>query len=138
MILEDLASDIVLDAAYAWLCWRRRRYPADADVWAFRARWPQERARLQAELRQGYRFSPQQRVRRCSGEAVDLWCARDALVLKALALVLAPHLPLSARCSHLKGHGGAKGAIRQVWAHLPRLSVRPADGRPGVLRLHRP
>jgi RNA-directed DNA polymerase len=38
--------------------------------------------------------------------------------LKCLALVLAKRLPLSRRCCHLKGHGGAKGAVRRVLAHL--------------------
>ena len=48
-----------------------------------------------------------------------MWAARDALVLKALAWLLAASLPLSSRCTHLKGHGGASGAIRAVWAALP-------------------
>jgi hypothetical protein len=52
------------------------------------------------------------------GEEVDLWSARDALVLKALTMVLADVLPVSARCTHVKGHGGAKAAVRQVHNHL--------------------
>ena len=48
---------------------------------------------------------------------MDLWSARDALVMKALTLVLQPVLPLSPHCTHLKGHGGLKGAIRSVLAH---------------------
>jgi hypothetical protein len=32
MILTRLASDAVLDAAYAWLCRRRRDWPASADI----------------------------------------------------------------------------------------------------------
>ena len=47
-----------------------------------------------------------------------LWSARDALVLKALALVLGEHLPILPRCTHVKGHGGAKAAVRQVWTGL--------------------
>ena len=39
-------------------------------------------------------------------------------MLKALALVLGEHLPISPRCTHVKGHGGAKAAVRQVWAGL--------------------
>ena len=45
------------------------------------------------------------------GEEADLWSARDALVLKALTIVLAKQLPVSTRCTHVKGHGGAK-AVR--------------------------
>ncbi|ETW96482.1 hypothetical protein [Candidatus Entotheonella palauensis] len=47
---ESLADDARLDAAFAWLCKRRNNWPAGADVWAFRRRWPQEKARLQQEL----------------------------------------------------------------------------------------
>jgi hypothetical protein len=100
-ILAELASDDVLDAAHDWLCRRRRAYPADADVWSFRQAWAQEKDKLK------------------DGEAVDLWSARDALVLKALTIVLAKHLPVSTRCTHVKGHGGAKAAVRQVMANLP-------------------
>jgi hypothetical protein len=35
-IIEQLASDDVLDCAYEWLCRRRRDYSADSDVWALR------------------------------------------------------------------------------------------------------
>ncbi len=56
-ILAELTSDEVLDTAYDWLCKRRRNYPADADVWSFRQRWPAEKDRLKAELAAGrYRF----------------------------------------------------------------------------------
>ena len=40
------------------------------------------------------------------------------MVLKALALVLGEHLPILPRCTHVKGHGGAKAAVRQVWTGL--------------------
>ncbi len=33
-------------------------------------------------------------------------------------LVLARHLPVSRSCTHVKGHGGAKAAVRQVMAKL--------------------
>ncbi len=39
-------------------------------------------------------------------------------MLKALTIALADVLPVSARCAHVKGHGGAKAAARQVHNHL--------------------
>jgi len=50
----------------------------------------------------------------------ELWQARDALVLKAMTLVLTAHLKphLSTRCFHLVGTGGLKGAVREVAAHV--------------------
>ncbi len=112
-ILAELTSDEVLDTAYDWLCRRRRHYPADADVWSFRQAWAQEKDKLKAALAAGrFRFGLLTRITLKDGEEIDLWSARDALVLKALAIVLAKHLPVSARCTHVKDHGGAKAAPR--------------------------
>ncbi len=120
-VLDKLASDDVLDSAYEWLCKRRRDYPPDADIWSFRHRWREEKAIVTTALLEGeYRFGLQTRVTLNDGEDIDLWSARDALVLKALALVLGEHLPISPRCTHVKGHGGAKAAVRQVWAGLAK------------------
>ena len=55
---------------------------------------------------------------RADASEADLWSAGDALVLKALTLVLAGVLPVSRRCTHIKGNGGAKAAVRQVRAAL--------------------
>jgi RNA-directed DNA polymerase len=128
MILAQLASDDVLEAAYEWLCRRRRDYSANADVWAFRCRWAQEKNRIKYELWSGgYRFSLLSRVTLHNDDEFNLWSSRDALVLKALAIVLAEHLPFSRRCTHLKGHGGSKYAVREVRDHLPASFVLRTD-----------
>ena len=117
--LARLASDAILDTAYAWLCKRRRDYPANADIWSFRWRWPEEKDRIQAELSSGhFRFGLLDRISKRDGGDIDLWSARDALVLKALTMVLSDVLPVSPRCTHIKGNGGAKAAVRQVMAAL--------------------
>ena len=118
--IADIVADDVLDSAYAWLYERRKEWPPDADVWVFRRRWAQEKARLRDELLKGiYRVSLLRRVTLKDQEDIDLWSARDALVLKTLTMVLAKCLPVSTRCVHVKGHGGAKAAVRQVIKHLP-------------------
>ena len=119
MLLARLASDAVLDAAYEWLCHRRKAYPPNADVWSFRRQWVVEKKRIHANLLAGeYRFSLLDRATLANGSDIDLWSARDALVLKALTMVLSDVLPVSPRCTHIKGHGGAKAAVRQVMARL--------------------
>jgi RNA-directed DNA polymerase len=116
----EILADEVLDSAYAWLCERRKDWPANAHVWTFRRRWAQEKARLRNELLEGtYRVSLLSRVTLKDGQEIDLWSARDALVLKALTIVLTKRLPVSPRCVHVKGHGGAKAAVRQLMTHLP-------------------
>ena len=119
LTLEDILADEVLDRAFAWLCHQRRHWPDATDVWDFRRRWRDEKRHLQAELRERrFRFGLLTRVTRGDGTEIDLWSARDAVVLKALAWLLGSHLPLSRRCTHLKGHGGSKAAVRAVHAAL--------------------
>lgn len=96
MVIADIIADAVLDQAFAWLCKRRREYPADADVWSFRRNWQQKKATLKTELLKGnYRVSLLSRITLKTEEDIDLFSARDALVLKALSLVLAEHLSIS-------------------------------------------
>jgi hypothetical protein len=112
-VLADIASDTTLDAAFVWLCKRRRDHPAHADVWGFRLAWPQEQGLIRSELLAGeLRFSLLDGITKADGEDIDLWSARDALVLKALAGLLAKVLPNSSRCTHVQGHGGAQGGRR--------------------------
>lgn len=123
MLIEQIASDAILDEAYAWLCHRRRDYPANADIWSFRRNWTDEKRRVRQDLLAGlYRFDALDRVEMRDGSHVDVWTSRDALVIKALTLCLATILPASTRCTHIKGNGGAKEAIRQVAEHLPTNS----------------
>ena len=118
-LMQTLTSEAVLEEAFAWLCRQRKSWPDSADIWNLRRHWPAEKAHLQRELRAGtYQIGLLTRTSLATGEEVDLWSARDAVVMKALALVLAPVLRVSPRCMHLKGHGGLKGAIRSVLAHV--------------------
>ncbi len=114
-----------MDDAFAWLCRRRQDYSHNSDVWNLRRDWHEIKQRLQATLLAGtYTFQPLQE-RRFHGESLELWSARDALVLKALALVLSRHLEprLSPRCYHLAGRGGAKAAVRAVSEALNKQVV---------------
>jgi len=54
-------------------------------------------------------------------EVAAIWSSRDSVVLKVMTNLLSQRLLpiLSKRCFHLKGHGGLKGAIREVQAVLP-------------------
>ena len=114
-MLATLASDALIDGAYRWLCHQRRHWPADADIWELRFHWTEAKLSIQQALAKGdYRFEALARVTKTDGETVHVWSSRDALVLKALAIVLRNRLPVSKRCTHIKGHGGAKAAVRAV------------------------
>ena len=123
--LRETASGAVLDAAFAWLCRRRIDYADSADVWNVRCRWAELKPQLQRDLLGGrYRFSPLRRIR-AQGERIELWAALDALVLKALAIVLNRRLDFAQSCYHAPGKDGqakrgAKAAVRHICSRLPQ------------------
>lgn len=123
MVIDEVASSAVLEAAFAWLCKRRVNYPDRDDVWSVRRRWPTLKPLLQDALRYGqYRFQPLRRIQ-AHGEVVEVWTALDALVLKGLAMVLSRRLAFPRCCYHVPGRDGekrgAKAAVRYICAQLP-------------------
>ena len=70
-------------------------------------------------MSENYRFSLLTRITLKVGEDTDLWSARDALVLKALALALGEHLPVSRSCK-------APYPSRQFSGHAGNCALRSA------------
>lgn len=119
-MIETIASDSIIYQAYTWLCRQRRHYHYNNDVGQVRRWWAEKKPILQAQLRSGNYRLREQRLIRGAERTVELWSALDALVLKAVSIVLGellqPHL--SERVFHLVGSGGGKAAVREVAAHL--------------------
>lgn len=117
-----------LGVSWQWLCRQREDAPADADVWHLRHHWRVMKSDLLAQLLAGdYRLSPMQ-VIKSGTESKAIWGARDALVLKWVALQIAPLLPLHERCEHVKGQGGGAVSIARLSSALQQ------GGHPWVLR----
>src|SRR5437868_8290726 len=90
-LMEEIASDEVIDEAYRWLCDRRKNSSPNNDVWALRWRWEQIKPTIQDQLLAGcYRFEALYRIPE-SPDHVELWSACDSLVLKAMTIVLTRH-----------------------------------------------
>jgi hypothetical protein len=53
LTIADMTIDETLDAAYTWLCQRRKDWPPNANVWRFRRDWPWQKTRLREELLTG-------------------------------------------------------------------------------------
>lgn len=118
--MSDLASRF--DAAYRWLCKRRAHHLPNSDVWDFRRGWSQEQFEVIESFRRGeYRFSPQESIMLADDEVADIWSSRDSVVLKVVTEILLDRLRpvLSKRCYHVRGHGGAKAAVRHITHDLP-------------------
>ncbi|MGQ6506115.1 reverse transcriptase domain-containing protein [Serratia marcescens] len=113
-----------LAAAWRWVCDARKDAPAQADVWHLRHHWEDRQQSLLATLLAGeYRLSPMLIVGRAD-EQKAMWSAQDALVLKWVALQVAPQLPLHARCEHIKGHEGGPASVRKMSAALAQNGYR--------------
>ncbi|MEE9215522.1 MAG: reverse transcriptase domain-containing protein, partial [Thermodesulfobacteriota bacterium] len=71
-----------------------------------------------------YRLSVQKKLKLSCGETIALWSSRDALVIKVLTAIIQETLKpyLSKTCYHLKGHGGLKGAVRDLIKLYPKYS----------------
>jgi len=108
-----------LDSAYQWLCQQRKHYPANSDVWHVRSHWLDNRSDLLKRINSGdYHFSPMQRITNAMGKVIHLWCSRDALVLKCIAMAIQSQLTLSKQCTHVKGHGGLKQTVKTIQQQL--------------------
>ncbi len=121
-LIQKIASDTVIDSAYNWLCKRRSDYSHNDDVWDIRFRWSEFKPHLQKTLLRGEYTCSSQLVINTPERRTELWRAMDALVLKAMSIVLGEHLKpvLSHNCYHLKGHGGAKAAVRATARRLKK------------------
>jgi len=116
----------LLDQAYDWLCKRRKDYHFHSDVWHLRSHWATEKENLLQELRQEtYRFDAVT-VYNLPDKKIGIWSAKDALVLKMLALYLRKALDpiLSDRIYHLcaideQEKRGNQAAVRKVLDALP-------------------
>ncbi|WAN68866.1 reverse transcriptase/maturase family protein [Moorena producens JHB] len=119
-LIEKIASDEVIDKAYQWLCQKREHYHPNADVWQVRRWWHEKKPLIQGQIRSGHYQFRELRLIRGKEESNEWWSSMDALVLKAITIVLTEHLKpvLSPLCFHLAGHGGLKGAVREVAENL--------------------
>jgi len=116
--LPQLFSD-----AYQWLGKSRKNHPPDSDIWSFKRTWPRKSEAVMASFRKGtYRFDVQTKLTLSCGETIALWSSQDALIIKVLTGIIQERLKpfLLKTCYHLKGHGGLKGAVREVMKHLPK------------------
>lgn len=104
--MMTMHAETAWQEAYRWLCCQRRQAPANGDVWHLRHHWRRDGAALRRQVEHGdYRLAPMQVIHRRDGDALVMWSAADAMVLKWVALRITQHLPLHPRCHHLKGFG---------------------------------
>ena len=138
-LIDLIASDDVIDAAYQWLCEKRAHHHFNSDVWHLRQWWDEKKTLLQQQLREGTCQFRELRQFWGEDQLIEYWSSQDALVLKAMSPVLTEHLKLhlSERVFHLAGSGGIKGAVREVVANLePNQFVFRTDVKGASINHH--
>jgi len=86
-------------------------------AWQFHRDWKHQAHRVMDRFIQGrHQFAVQQKGPLTQGETVALWASCDVLVLKVLTRIIQTLIDpfLSKNCYYLKGHGGLRGAVRDV------------------------
>jgi len=41
VLIAQIVSDPVIDAAFEWVCDRRKEYSPNSDIWVLRHHWPE-------------------------------------------------------------------------------------------------
>ena len=123
-LIEQVASDEVIEQAFLWICLKRKEHSHNNDVWDLRRHWQTVKPDIQKQLLDGtYQFNSRPEIR-FGNETIEILALLDALVLKAVTLVLTQHLKphISNQCVHVKGNGGGKEAVRQITRHIKENS----------------
>lgn len=116
-LMSQVVSSANLDAAYAHVRASRKKRHYNDLFWSL-PHWPNLKLSLRIKLQSGdYHLSPVKQIR-LEDKWFSDWYPEDAIVLKALELVLTPlfcdHYDFN-DVSHLKGHGGVKRGVRDVF-----------------------
>ena len=101
--MTRVVSDAVLDQAYKMICKQRFNHHPNSDNWHIRFHWNESKPTMQTQLTNGqYQFDPA-RVCLLNGQYINVFGSRDAIVLKALSIVLSPHVNqrVSKLCFHV-------------------------------------
>ena len=114
-LLKKIISSQNLENAFNILCKQRKDYSAHADIWDMRYNWSSYKQQIITQIQAGiFDFDPVTQYE-AKNEICYKRTARDALVLKAMSIVLNDYLtPKLGKVYHLKSHGGIYGAIRHV------------------------
>lgn len=115
--MSEVTSNPVLEQALKHVSKCRENDSHNNDIWQVRFYWPKIKEEIRHTLLNGtYQLSPVQVCGNKNGHRLTRWTAIDAIVLKAISIVLTEPIQqqIDSRCYHIKGNGGVKGAINKV------------------------
>ncbi|MCX9039025.1 reverse transcriptase domain-containing protein [Citrobacter portucalensis] len=118
---EERTRRIHWNEAWCWIA--RRRAPANADIWHGLFHRQRDDEALYQGVTDGHcRLSP---MLLCGGkryqkDAVAMWSAQDALVLRWVSLCVKEILPVHHHCVHVAGHRGGRDSLCHIAYALRR------------------
>jgi hypothetical protein len=120
---QQMCAEENLHKAFDWLCQQTTESSHNNDVWNYRRHWATRKENLRQQLLTGdFQFATVRIVtienEQGQLERREVRAAEDRLVIRALTQVLQPVLPISTTCTHVKGHGGLKQAVRDTQDYL--------------------
>lgn len=121
-LMSEVTSSEVLNVAYKHVFNKRKTHHHNSDVWHASHNWLEIEQDIREKLLNGsYNIEPVKIVTSATGETYGYWSTVDAIVLKALSMVLQDRLidlGVNNDVYHLAGLGGLKGAVRNVAANV--------------------
>jgi len=120
---QQMCTEDNLQTAFDWLCQQTTESSHNSDVWDYRRAWATRKDALRQQLLNGnFQFATVRivEVENDAGqlERHEVRNAEDKLVIRAMTQVLQPVLPIHPTCTHVKGHGGLKQAVRETQEYL--------------------
>ena len=117
--IQNLAFDKALQSAMDDFNKSKKDTHYNNPFWSLGFYWQSTKKFLKKSLLAGtYFLKPirQWAARKMGDRPASQYDPQDAVVLKTLTALVKKHLSplLSKRCTHLEGHGGQKGAVRQI------------------------
>jgi RNA-directed DNA polymerase len=114
-LLEKIILLKNLENVFNILCKQRKDYNAHADICDLRYNWLDYKKQIITQIKTGiFHFDPVTQFT-ANNEICYKRTARDALILKAISVVLNEYLaPKIGKVYHFNDHGGIYGAIRHV------------------------
>jgi len=120
---QQMCASENLQTAFDWLCQQTTESNHNSDVWDYRRDWTTRKPELRQQLLNGnFQFATVRIVEieneQGQLERREVRGAEDKLVIRAVTQVLQPVLPIHPTCTHVKGHGGLKPAVRDTQEYL--------------------
>ena len=116
--ITDIANDHIMEMAFSHIYKNRSKRHHNDDIWHVAFYWDVIKPSIIERLKNGcYQLSPMCHYQIEGAGQVGVWCAEDAIVLKAIAMVLQEPIKGSfdlQDVSHIKGNGGLKGAVTKA------------------------